>query len=293
MSALDSPIRLRAQVLHLTRSWFHQRGYLEVQTPAIVPSPALEANLVAFPVNGQFLRTSPEFALKKLAAKQHGRIYEIGPCFRAEEMGAWHRPEFTMLEWYRAGADLWSLMDEVEAFIATLCKGLDIPEPRNWTRVSVSELFKEHADIDLETAEIQDLSQTDNTWEHGFYRRWIEDIEPALTHPTFVHSWPAPQAALAQVRTDHAWPVAQRFEVYLNGIELGNAFLELIDPNEQRNRFTEEQRKQTEQNVPHHPVDAALCEAVGSMPPTSGIAIGFDRLIALLSGSDGLHDFAG
>jgi len=285
---MDSPVRFRSAVLHMTRSWFHERGYLEVSTPALVASPAMEANLVAFAVQDQYLRTSPEFALKKMAAQQYGRIYEIGPCFRAEEVGKWHRPEFTMLEWYRAGSDLWTLMDEVEAFITMLCEGLNKPVPRFWSRVSVAELFETCLGLDIATVTAHELSPTEDTWEHGFYRRWVDDIEPTLTQPTFVHSWPESQAALSQVRTDQKWSVAQRFEVYLNGIELGNAFLELIDPVEQLNRFKVEQKKQSERALSQHPIDMDLCAAVGLMPQTSGIAIGFDRLVALLSGSDGL-----
>ena len=292
MSSSDSPFHFKARVLHLIRSWFHERGYLEVHTPALVPSPAMEANLYAFSLNGLFLRTSPEFALKKVAACQLGRIYEIGPCFRAEEAGKWHRAEFTMLEWYRAGADMWSLMDEVELLIEALCLGLDITSPKHWTRISVHELFLKYTGIDLTTATTRVLSSQEDTWENAFFRRWVEDIEPHLAEPTFVHSWPASQAALAQVRTDGEWPTAQRFEVFFKGIELGNAFLELIDADDQRARFSEEQSKQQDKGVPMHPIDQELCDAVGTMPPTSGIAIGFDRLVALLAGSDGLDDFS-
>tara|TARA_Y100000589_G_C26627509_1_gene416689 strand:- start:41 stop:499 length:459 start_codon:yes stop_codon:yes gene_type:complete len=152
----------------------------------------------------------------------------------------------------------------------------------------VSELFKSVLDISLERASIKALSDRDETWDDAFFRRWVEDIEPTLTAPTLVYDWPASQAALAQVRKDHPWPTAQRFEAFLGGVELANAFLECIDGHEQRQRFHQENILRQRQNDPPHPVDEALCEAVANMPPTSGIALGFDRLLAVLLGLDSI-----
>jgi lysyl-tRNA synthetase class 2 len=271
------------------RSWFSEAGYLEVQTPTLVSSPALEANLYSVEVPGAgHLRTSPEFGLKKALSEQLGRIYEIGPCFRANEEGPWHRREFTMVEWYRVGASLWELMDDFEALVAHVAGALNRPSPASWGRVSVSELFQQRIGLSLASASTGDLSQRDAHWDDAFFRRWVDDIEPTLTEPVLVYDWPASQAALATIRNDNIWPAAQRFEAFLGGVELANAFHELTDPVEQAYRFQRENKLRVSRGDPPHPVDEALCEAVGRMPPTSGIALGFDRLLAVLCGWDNI-----
>ena len=190
-----------------------------------------------------------------------------------------------MIEWYRVGASLADLMDEVEDLIEACARALGVTPPRHWERISIRDLFLRHADIDLAQASPQDISGgRDDAWDDAFFRRWVEDIEPALNEPCFITDWPATQAALAQIRTDNIWPTAQRFEVFLGGVELGNAFLELRDPAEQRRRFAEENLIRLANGDTPHPVDEAFIEAVGKLPPTSGIAVGFDRLVAALCG---------
>jgi lysyl-tRNA synthetase class 2 len=288
-------LRARARVLAALRATFAERGYLEVPTPALVPSPALEEHLHAVSAGDGFLRTSPEFALKKALAAGLGRIYEIGPSFRAREHGSWHRREFTMCEWYRVGGSLEDGMDECERLIGAAARALDLPSPGPFRRIGVRELFLEVLGLDLRTASASDLSDADEGWDDAFMRRWVADIEPALgrVEPTFagaliVHSWPASQAALARVTTDGDWPVAQRFEVYLHGVELANAFFELTDPVEQRRRFVSANAARIAVGEPPHPVDEALIEAVGRVPPTVGVALGVDRLVAALLGWDGI-----
>lgn len=282
-------LRARAAVLHAVRTWFAGHGYLEVPTPALVPSPALEEHLYALSAGDGWLRTSPEFALKKVLAAGLPRIYEIGPCWRDREHGSWHGTEFTMLEWYRVGASLADLMDEVEALVAAAARSLGREAPGPWRRATVRELFREHTGIDLATASASDLSDdpTDG-WDDAFFRRWLTDVEPRFTEPLFVRDWPASQAALATVRDDGQWPVADRFEVFLGGVELANAFGELADPVEQRRRFVSANAARLAAGEPPHPVDEALIEAVGRMPPTSGIALGLDRLVAALLGWSGI-----
>ncbi len=281
-------IRRRATVLAAMRRWFGDRGYLEVPTPVLVPSPALEEHLHAVAAGGGFLRTSPEFALKKALASGLGRIYEIGPCFRDREHGSWHRREFTMCEWYRAGAEPEDLMDEVEALVATCAAALGVRAPGPWRRATIAELFLAHAGVDVRTATVEDLSSADEGWDDAFVRRWVEDVEPALDGALFVSGWPASQAALARVRDDGDWPVASRFEVFLGGIELANAFHELLEPDVLRRRFLAANQARIAAGEPPHPVDEALIEAVGQMPRTSGIALGVDRLVAALCGWDGI-----
>lgn len=277
-------LRRRACLVQALRTWFSDHGYVEVCTPSVVPSPALEASLVAFDVvdvagvRRGSLRTSPELALKRVLAEGLPRIVEIGPCFRADEHGDWHRAEFTMCEWYRAGACLSDLMDEVESLVAVGASALGVSAPTEWRRATVRQLMAEHTGIDLARCSTQDLSDRDDDWDTAFFRRWIEDVEPHLQDPLFVSEYPASQAALATVRTDGDWAYAERFEVFMGGVELANAFQELRDPVELRRRWA----------ASTHPVDEAFLSSVARMPYSAGIALGVDRLLAVLCGWDGI-----
>lgn len=281
-------MRARAHALRALRRWFDEHGYLEVPTAVLVPSPALEEHLHPVRAGDGFLRTSPEFALKKALAAGVGRVYEIGPCFRDREHGAWHRREFTMCEWYRPGGSLDDLMDEVEALVAAVVHALGATAPGPWRRVTVRDLFREHAGVDLAAASVADLSPHDEPWDDAFVRRWVEDVEPRLTGALFVTDWPASQAALARVRDDGEWPVAARFEVFVHRVELANAFDELLDPAELGRRFLASAAARLAAGEAPHPVDDALVAAVGRLPPTAGIALGVDRLVAALLGWDGV-----
>ncbi len=274
-------------MLHALRTWFAEHGYLEVPTPTLVPSPAMEEHLFPVAASGGFLRTSPEFALKRAVASGLGRVYEIGPCFRDREDGPWHRREFLMCEWYRVGAELDDLMDEVEALVAAAASALGAPAP-SWRRATIREVFEEATGLDPAHASAEELSGVDEPWDDAFLRRWVTDVEPSFTGGLFVRDWPASQAALARVRSDGEWPVACRFEVYLHGIELAYAFLELTDATEQRRRFAAANAARVAAGEPPNPVDEAFVEAVGRMPRTAGIALGVDRLVAVLAGWDGI-----
>lgn len=278
-------LRARAAVLAALRRRFAERGYLEVPTPTLVPSPAMEEHLHAVPAAEGFLRTSPEFALKVALGAGLGRIYEIGPCFRARERGRLHRREFTMCEWYRVGGTLDDGIDEAIGLVDAAAAALGRPAPR-WRRTTVRELFVAAIGVDLATASTDDLSAHDEGWDDAFTRRWVSDVEPTLTGGVVVSEWPASQAALARVRDDGAWPVASRFEVYLDGIELANAFDELTDPVEQRRRFVAANAARIAAGEAPHPIDEGLIDAVGRLPPTVGVAMGVDRLVAALCGWD-------
>ncbi|MFT6817590.1 MAG: lysyl-tRNA synthetase class 2 [Myxococcota bacterium] len=286
MSALG--LRRRATVLAALRTWFANRGFLEVPTPTRVPSPAMEEHLHGLPAGDAWLRTSPEFALKRVLAMGLPRIYEIGPCFRAEESGPWHGTEFLMLEWYRVGAPLSALVDDVESLVKACADALVVAPPE-WTHWTVAQAFSNLAHVDLATATATTLSDhADDTWDEAFFRCFLDHVEPRLPPATFLSDWPVSQAALATIRTD-AHPRAERFEAYLNGVELANAFHELVDAAEQRTRFEAANHERIALGYEPHPVDEGLIRAVGQMPPTSGIALGVERLVAALCGWDSIH----
>jgi len=242
------------------RSWFEAHGYLEVHTPALVPSPAMEENLEAVRVGDHFLRTSPEFAMKRVLAAGLGRIYQIGPCFREEELGVHHSREFTLLEWYRVGANAEDLMDETEDLIGVAAQAVGRERPR-FRRVSAGSLLEDTGDPE------------------AWFRAWVERVEPTLRQPTIVSGYPAWQAALARIRGS----VAERFEVYLSGLELANAFDEETDAEALRARWAASDAARRAMGRQPHPVDEGLLAAVARMPRCSGIALGVDRLVMALT----------
>lgn len=279
-----SGLRARAKVLAAIRTWFADQGFLEMPTPALVPSGGMEETLHPVVAEGGFLRTSPEFALKRVCAAGLPRVYEIGPCFRAREHGAWHGVEFTMLEWYRAGVGLERLMDDVTALVELAHHAVGRTAP-TFARRTVADVFAD-VGLHLPTATADDLCAGETDWDTAFFHRWVSAIEPRFTGGLFVEDWPASQAALAQVRDDREWPVAQRFEAYVNGVELANAFLELTDPLEQRRRFDAANERRVRAGEAPNPIDASFIASVGRMPPTAGIALGVDRLVAIALGEE-------
>jgi len=262
-AALDAArLRSRARILRAIRRWFDDHGYLEVHTPALVPAGALEPHLEAVQVGPLQLHTSPEFAMKRVLAAGLGRIYQIGPCFREEEAGVHHSREFTMLEWYRAGAGTPELMDEVEALIGAAAKAVGRATPR-FVRRSVASLLPHSLDPD------------------EWFFRWVDAVEPTLTAPTIVFDYPDWQAALARRRGHNA----DRFEVYLGGVELANAFAEELSSVELRRRIQHNNATRRQAGRPPHPVDDRFLAAVDRMPRAAGIALGIDRLVMVLTGA--------
>ena len=302
-------LRRRALLTAATRSFFTARGYMEVETPYVVPAPGEEVHLKTFATrftttagahHAQWLHTSPEFAMKRLLAGGAGPIFQLARVWRNEEGSALHAPEFTMLEWYRPGASLAALMDETEAFMRALlpptltANGITTDLTR-FDRLTVAEAFRIHAGADVLATEgdAPGLAReagaslrAGETWEDLFFRLLLERIEPELgrAHPTFLTHWPASQAALAQ--RDPADPrVALRFELFACGMELANAFQELTDATEQRARFTADRTRRHAATGEDWPLDEDFLEAVEHMPPCAGIALGFDRLAMLASGA--------
>lgn len=273
------------------RRWFDTNGYLEIPTPVRVPSPALEPTLFAFAVEGGgYLRTSPELALKRVVSAGMPRVYEIGPCLRAREEGPWHSAEFLMLEWYRVGGTLADLMGEVEHLVAAVASALNRPTPERWRRHTVADLFRSRCGLDLAHARAADLSERDpDDWDTAFFRRFIEDIEPSLGGPCFVEGWPVSQAALATVRTDGHFARCERFEAYLGGVEIANAFQELGRADELRARWITANQRRATQGERAHPVDEEALDAIERLPRCAGIALGVERLVAALCGWSGIE----
>jgi elongation factor P--(R)-beta-lysine ligase len=302
MAASRAVLEARGRILRAVRAWFEAEGFLEVETPARVRSPGQEVHLDAIAAGeGHWLITSPEYHLKRLVAAGFSRVVEIGRCWRDHESGPHHATEFTMVEWYRAGAPLETLAADCEALIGVALRaaerepsapGLAAP----FARTTVRELFRRHARFELRgdegATELRDRARaagvalgSAEAWDDVFYQVFLDRIEPALATggPTFVFDWPAPLAALARPKSDDP-RLCERFELYAGGLELANAFGELTDPVEQRRRFEAEARVRAARGKAVYPIDEALLAALPQMPPTAGIALGFDRLVMLALG---------
>jgi lysyl-tRNA synthetase class 2 len=312
---------VRAAVEREIRAFFDGRGFRETRTPIVVPSPGMEPHIRPFrvvdaagrdPAAGRrYLHTSPEFAMKRLLVGGLEKIFQIVPVFRDEPDAPTHRPEFTMLEWYRAYAGYEEIMRDTEELVAHLAiavhgepllryagRTIDVAPP--WPRLRVRDLFAQHAEVDLVRAdrdamaahaERLGLSPSDgDTWDDLYFRIWLTVIEPQLPsdRAVLVTRYPASQAALAAVDADEdgsRW--ARRFEIYAGGLEIGNAFEELTDPVEQRRRFEADMTLRAATygpSFPPSPIDEDFLEALAEgMPPAGGIAVGVDRLVMLLA----------
>ena len=294
-----------------TRAFFNARGYTEAETRYAVAAPGEEVHLRAFRTEHEFpdsrtetlwLHTSPEFAMKKLLAGGAGPIFQLARVWRNGEGSDLHAPEFTMLEWYRPGADLSALIAETADFLRAVlppvvtCRGVTT-DITSTERLRVADAFARYVGADvLETAD--DASalaaaagtrlRESETWEDLFFRLLLERVEPQLgrAHPSFLTHWPAEQAALA--RRDPSDPrVAERFELFVCGIELANAFVELTDPTEQRARFVADRARRHAMSGEDWPIDEDFLAALThGMPACAGIALGFDRLAMIASGAE-------
>ncbi len=279
------------------RAFFAARHVLEVETPMLSPAgatdPALESLGVSTFTPPRFLHTSPEFPMKRLLAAGSGDIYQIARVFRAGEAGRYHNPEFTLLEWYRTGFDARRLMDEVESLVRTLAGATD---PGAGMRLSYAEAFRRHAGLDPMCADEEELA--DCAADHdidltGVLDRdgWLDLLMSEVVAPafpagrlTFVHDYPASQAALARLRPRDP-TVAERFELYWGSLELANGFHELVDAREQARRFEQDLASRKARGLVPMPVDVRLLAALESgLPDCSGVALGVDRLLMCLTG---------
>lgn len=305
----------RAAALAELRAYFAEQRFLEVETPLWVHSPGLEVMLDPVPADGGWLITSPEFQMKRLLAAGLERIYQVCRCFRNEEAGAQHLREFTMVEWYRGWDELPAIAADVEQLVARICpvldgrptarwagRAIDVTPP--WPRQSVAEVMRAHAGFEVrgdETAEELaaaaraagvDLGGA-TAWDDIFYTAFVDRVEPAiaaLPRPLLVTDWPLPLAALARQRSDGA-PVVERFEAYVGGVELANAFGELTDPAIQAGRFAADVAARAARGKSTYPVDERLLAALAEgLPPSAGVALGFDRLVMLATGARHIRD---
>jgi lysyl-tRNA synthetase class 2 len=315
-------LQARREIVRAVRGWFEARGFVEVETSALQVSPGNEAHLHAFATEAVgpdgaraplYLRTSPEFAAKKLLAAGETQLFELARVWRNRERGPLHHPEFTMLEWYRAGApyeqlmedciDLLRLAAETAGASRAAFRGRSLDPFAPAERITVAEAFEGFAGIDL-LATLGEAGETDrsalasaaraagvrvaddDTWSDVFSRVLVERVEPRLGdgRASILCEYPAPEAALARRKPSDP-RVAERFELFACGVELANCFGELTDPAEQRLRQEAEMAEKARLYGERYPLDEDFLSALGRMPDASGGALGFDRLVMLAAGA--------
>ncbi|MFV8818751.1 EF-P lysine aminoacylase EpmA [Haliea sp. E17] len=295
-------LRARARLLQAVRGFFDSRDVLEVETPQLceagVTDPAIENLALTAGVSlsrPRYLQSSPEYAMKRLLAAGSGPIYQVSRVFRDGEAGRRHNPEFSLLEWYRPGFDLLQLMDEVAALVQA-CIG---EQPVQFT--SYRALFQRELGLDPLRATVAELevlarNHLDPGTLAGDRDLWLDLLMSHLVEPRlagrglcFVYHYPASQAALARVVEDAGELVAERFELYVDGVEIANGYHELTAADEQRQRFERDNARRRAQGQPERPLDERLLAALAAgMPDCSGVALGLDRLLMLALGRDSI-----
>ena len=267
-------MRRRADIVRTIRSFFDERGFVEVTTPVMISAPAPEPHIDCPPCGKKFLRASPELQMKKLLAAGMEKIYQIGPCFRDGERGSRHNPEFTMLEWYRTRATYRTIEQDMRELLAALHPGDSTPVPV--TGASVYEMYKIHAGWNPFSEWDQDRFDYD----------MATKIEPNLP-PGFVFlcDYPRGASSLAKMRRE----VAERWELYYNGLELANCFTELCDGAEQRRRFFAAREERRLLGESDYPIDEEFLESLPLVKSAAGVALGIDRLVMALCGEDDIH----
>lgn len=316
-------LEVRQQVMRAIRRFFDDQDFAEVETPILQVCPVMDTHIRAFAtdlrgVDGEiketmYLHTSPEFAMKKILVAGMPRIYQICHVFRNAEFSKRHRPEFTMIEWYRAQADYTHIMEDCVGMLRSIAEAVGIQhftykdmkcDPfAEWERLSVCEAFQRYAEIDLEqylddTDSFREAvrglglhTAADDAWDDLFFRVMDDRIEPFLgrERPAFLCDYPVSMASLSRKKPEDS-RFAERFELYICGVELGNAFSELTDAAEQRKRFEIEMAEKERIYGERYPVDKDFIDALEyGMPESGGIAVGIDRIIMLACGTDDIE----
>lgn len=315
---------IRSKVIKTIRRYFDDHDFMEVQTPALQVAPGMEPHLKAFQTTllsadqsrtqELYLHTSPEFAMKKLLVAGLPRIYQICHCYRNAEGSSLHSPEFTMIEWYRAQAGYDNIMEDCVELLRSCAAQANIEkyqfrgnvaDPfRDWHYLSVLEAFEKYAEMDIEPV-LKDLHgfrtlaekngyrmAEDDSWEDIFFRVFLEEIEPnlGLGVPTILYDYPVSMAALSRPKPEDP-RFAERFELYVCGMELANAFGELTDAEEQRQRYLRDMDMKEKLYGERWPIDEDFLAALEyGMPESSGIAMGVDRLVMLAANVDTIDD---
>jgi len=289
---LRKNLTIRARVIQAVRKFFIEHDYLEIETPIRIPAPAPETHIDAVASGDWFLQTSPELCMKRLLASGYPRIFQICKCFRQAERGRLHLPEMTLLEWYRAGSNYQDMMNECEALIFSVAQKMDkkdgivyqgeeIRLNPPWPRISVTDAFNRFGSISLEEALAKDQ----------FDEIMVTEIESALakSRPVFLYDYPACRGALARLKPQDR-RYAERFELYIGGLEICNAYSELADPAELRNRFEQAHERRRESGKHVYPMAHKFLDALKDMPEASGNALGMDRLTMLFADASRIED---
>ncbi len=291
-SSIKKNLTLRAKIIRAIREFFVETDYLEIETPVRMPAPAPEAHIDAEPSGDCFLQTSPELLMKRLVAAGYPRIFQICRCFRRKERGARHLSEFTLLEWYTAEDDYLGMMRQTELLIRSVAEsvfkterifyqGQQIDLSRTWEKITVQEAFHRYASI----------SMVDALGQNRFDEVMGLEIEPHLPRekPVILYDYPAAEGALARVKAENP-EFAERFELYIGGLELCNAFTELTDAQEQSRRFEAERARRRQSGKTVYPMPERFLTALENMPPATGNALGIDRLVMLFADTASIED---
>jgi len=309
-------LKTRFAILRAIRDFFYARKFVEVEAPHIVKLAGQEPNIAPMQlsvhdektyIHDAYLHTSPEYSMKKMIAAGMGDIFYLGKCFRDfESFGGLHNPEFTMLEWYEVGKNMFDVMETVEELLSFILNKKEIGnwklETGTFERIHMRELWKKYVGVNLDNyltveemrrlcVEKDCIPVEDERYEELFYRIFLRDIEPALKErgTIIVHHYPAQMASLAKL--SHEDPrYAERFEVYIDGIEIANAFSELTDADEQMQRLQKEREERMRDSKTVYNIDIEFIDALRVMPECAGIALGVDRLVQILLGCKNIDD---
>jgi len=292
LARLQSNLQRRALIYEYIRAFFKEQNFLEVETPVRVPAVAPEPYITPFKSEDWFLLTSPELHMKRMLAAGYERIFQFSHCFRSGERGRWHNPEFIMLEWYRKGADYRKIIQDIEQLLLTLAdklrfkntikyRGQDIDISLPWPRVTVRDAFIK-------------FSGWDPVNEHDSLRfdtEFVTKVLPGFSknRPTVLIDYPAPLASLARLKPDNP-TIAERAEVFIGGLELANAYSELIDVKEQENRFREAIEQIQRERRQQFAMPRQFLESLAHLPECGGVALGIDRLVMLFCDADSIDD---